>query len=50
MPFDVILVWGKPDLALDGAGNLAYLTPSRVSFDITKEHWPDIDFRDTRED
>ena len=36
-------------LALDGAGNLTYLAPSRVSFDITKEQWPEVEFRDTRE-
>jgi peptide chain release factor 3 len=34
---------------LDGAGNLAYLAPSRVNLDLTIERWPDIRFRTTRE-
>jgi peptide chain release factor 3 len=37
------------NLAEDGAGNLTYLAPSRVSLEITTEQWPDIAFRDTRE-
>lgn len=37
------------NLALDGANQLAYLAPSRVNLDITKEHWPDIKFSETRE-
>ncbi len=37
------------NLALDGAGLLTYLAPSRVSLDITIEQWPSIRFRDTRE-
>lgn len=37
------------NIAMDGAGNLTYLAPSRVSFDITCEQWPAIRFRDTRE-
>ncbi|MCH9744854.1 MAG: peptide chain release factor 3 [Gammaproteobacteria bacterium] len=36
-------------LALDGADQLTYLAPSRVNLDITKEHWPDIIFSETRE-
>jgi peptide chain release factor 3 len=34
---------------LDGAGNLAYLAPSRVNLDLTIERWPDIRFHATRE-
>lgn len=36
-------------LALDGGDNLAYLAPSMVNLNLTKERWPDIIFRDTRE-
>ena len=36
-------------LALDSAGNLAYLAPSRVNLNLAIERWPDIEFRDTRE-
>jgi len=34
---------------LDGAGNLAYLAPTRVNLQLTLERWPDIRFRATRE-
>lgn len=37
------------NLALDSAGLLAYLAPSRVNLNLTLERWPDIDFLDTRE-
>jgi peptide chain release factor 3 len=37
------------NLALDHAGDLAYIAPSRVNLDLTQERWPDIRFRDTRE-
>jgi peptide chain release factor 3 len=37
------------NIAVDGAGFLTYLAPSRFSFEITNEQWPDIEFRDTRE-
>lgn len=37
------------NLALDGAGNLTYIAPTRVNLDLTMERWPDIDFRSTRE-
>lgn len=37
------------NLALDGAGNLTYLAPSRVNLDITMEKWPNIVFAQTRE-
>ena len=36
-------------LALDGGGCLTYLAPSRVSLEITQEHWPDIEWVSTRE-
>ncbi len=37
------------NLALDGAGNLTYLAPSRVSLEIATEQWPDVRLRNTRE-
>ena len=37
------------NLALDGAGNLTYIAPTRVNLNLTMERWPDIDFRATRE-
>ena len=39
----------RRNLALDGAGHLTYLAPSRVSLDITQEQWPDVKFGATRE-
>jgi peptide chain release factor 3 len=36
-------------LALDHAGALVYLAPSRVNLQLTLERWPDIEFRETRE-
>ena len=36
-------------IAVDGAEQLTYLAPSRVSLDIAKEHWPKITFAETRE-
>jgi peptide chain release factor 3 len=36
-------------LALDHAGALVYLAPSRVNLELTLERWPDIIFRETRE-
>ena len=36
-------------LALDHAGALVYLAPSRVNLQLTLERWPGIDFRETRE-
>ena len=36
-------------LALDHAGALVYLAPSRVNLALTLERWPDISFRETRE-
>ncbi|MDD3447464.1 MAG: peptide chain release factor 3 [Gammaproteobacteria bacterium] len=37
------------NLALDGAGNLTYLAPTRVNLGLTEERWPDIEFLSTRE-
>ena len=36
-------------LALDHAGELVYLAPSRVNLNLTIERWPDLAFRMTRE-
>lgn len=36
-------------LALDGGGTLAYLAPTLVNLNLTKERWPDIEFHGTRE-
>jgi peptide chain release factor 3 len=36
-------------LALDHAGALVYLAPSRVNLELTIERWPDITFHETRE-
>ena len=36
-------------LALDSAGNLAYLLPTMVNLNLAAECWPDIEFRATRE-
>lgn len=40
---------GHDNLALDGAGLLTYLAPTRVNLSLTVERWPDIRFRATRE-
>src|SRR3569832_831182 len=37
------------NLALDIAGDLAYLSPTRIYLDLTMERWPGIDFVATRE-
>ena len=36
-------------LALDHAGELVYLAPSRVNLSLTLERWPGVEFRETRE-
>jgi peptide chain release factor 3 len=36
-------------LALDHAGSLVYLAPSRINLGLTIERWPDLLFRETRE-
>jgi peptide chain release factor 3 len=37
------------NLALDGAGELVYLAPTRVNLQLTQERWPDVRFAATRE-
>ncbi|HNR92369.1 MAG TPA: peptide chain release factor 3 [Dokdonella sp.] len=37
------------NLAVDAAGELVYLAPSRVNLELTTERWPDIVFAATRE-
>ena len=36
-------------LAIDGAGQLAYLAPSMVNLGLAQERFPEINFRATRE-
>jgi peptide chain release factor 3 len=38
-----------PNLALDAAGQLVYLAPTRVNLQLTEERWPEIRFAATRE-
>jgi peptide chain release factor 3 len=37
------------NLAVDAAGNLAYLATSMVNLELTQERWPEITFHATRE-
>ncbi len=37
------------NLAVDGAGELVYLAPTRVNLQLTQERWPDVHFAATRE-
>jgi len=37
------------NLAVDGAGLLTYLAPTRVNLNLTQERWPEVRFFDTRE-
>jgi peptide chain release factor 3 len=37
------------NLALDAAGELVYLAPSRVNLQLTQERWPEVRFAATRE-
>jgi len=37
------------NLAIDHAGELVYLAPTRVNLGLTEERWPEIDFMKTRE-
>jgi peptide chain release factor 3 len=37
------------NLALDHAGELVYLAPTRVNLELTQERWPDVTFLKTRE-
>ena len=39
----------RANLALDHAGDLAYVAPSRVNLTMTEERWPEIEFQATRE-
>ena len=36
-------------LALDHAGSLVYLAPTRINLGLTIERWPELLFRETRE-
>jgi peptide chain release factor 3 len=36
-------------LAIDHSGALVFLAPSRVNLELTRERWPEIDFRETRD-
>lgn len=42
-------VKAKNNLALDHAGDLAYIAPSRVNLQMTQERWPEVRFLATRE-
>ena len=46
---DEFKVKAKNNLAVDHAGDLAYVAPSRVNLAMTEERWPDIVFTATRE-
>ena len=37
------------NLALDSAGSLTYIAPTRVNLELTMERWPEIQFHATRE-
>jgi peptide chain release factor 3 len=37
------------NLAVDHAGQLVYLAPSRINLELTVERWPGVRFRETRE-
>ena len=37
------------NLALDHAGELVYLAPTRINLSLTVERWPELAFRETRE-
>jgi peptide chain release factor 3 len=37
------------NLALDHAGELVYLAPTRINLGLTIERWPELSFRETRE-
>ena len=39
----------RDNLALDHAGELVYLAPTRVNLALTEERWPEIEFMKTRE-
>ncbi len=37
------------NLSIDGAGDLAYIAPTRVNLQLTMERWPNVQFHATRE-
>ena len=37
------------NLAIDGAGELVYIAPTRVNLQLTQERWPQVRFDNTRE-
>jgi peptide chain release factor 3 len=37
------------NLAMDHAGELVYLAPTRVNLELTQERWPGVVFTKTRE-
>jgi peptide chain release factor 3 len=37
------------NLALDGAGELVYIAPTRVNLQLAQERWPQVRFANTRE-
>ncbi|MCK5334922.1 MAG: peptide chain release factor 3, partial [Gammaproteobacteria bacterium] len=39
----------QTNLALDNAGDLAYLAPTRINLQMAMERWPDVRFVATRE-
>lgn len=39
----------EANLAIDASGRLAYLAPTRVNLELTRERWPKIHFQATRE-
>ncbi len=39
----------EPQLALDHAGELVYLAPTRVNLQMAQERWPEVEFLATRE-
>ena len=46
---DEFKIKAKSNLALDHAGDLAYIAPSRVNLQMTQERWPEVQFLATRE-
>ncbi|MFQ5470576.1 MAG: peptide chain release factor 3 [Gammaproteobacteria bacterium] len=46
---DDFRVKAHDNLAIDSAGELTYIAPTRVNLDLTIERWPDIEFLATRE-
>ncbi len=39
----------ESNLAIDGAGSLTYLAPTRVNLQLAEERWPEVTFSATRE-